>query len=364
MWSIISIITLTYISILSTRRRFQRVWVGKRGVYRGKEYVYKAIERNSKMQSLLIGCDSIENIDLYLKPEKWWDKIFKRLQISVEPQVDNAEFDNALYIVGENELIINTLSELKTLQAEISEIFDFCNKLSFELKALHIRQGRLWIKAVPHNKENPPSAMNVANKIAPKLLSISESITQNLRSKNLTSNDYSLLSTIVILAISSGMAITGSINLIRLFFVNVPFIIDVREHLLSSFLLGSIIIGILIGATFLLLGRTSRFHIVLIELLIVGYFGSVATAFTLTRTINMEFDKSYGKQYIVQVQETRVERSRRSRSYYLTVNNWLDDGQKTLRVSPWFFASKSQWSNITLIQKPGLLGYRWVESLK
>lgn len=116
---------------------------------------------------------------------------------------------------------------------------------------------------------------------------------------------------------------------------------------------------------FMVLGKTARTHLVLLELITIGYFGAVASTFSLARDINIEWDTGTPKQYVVQVYNKTIHRGRKHTSYYLHVDDWLNQGQqKRISVSGSKYRDIDIGEKLEIDQYPGYLGFKWVDELK
>ena len=138
------------------------------------------------------------------------------------------------------------------------------------------------------------------------------------------------------------------------------YFIDVLACLLFSLTLALIAIYTL--------GRSSRTHLVLIELLLLGSFGSIVTAYAELGDINVTADTSKSKQYESIVYDKQSIRGRRNATkYYLTMRDWNvpDNVQKIkIRVPSSLYYDVTEGEHLIISQKAGYFKYRWIESLK
>lgn len=168
----------------------------------------------------------------------------------------------------------------------------------------------------------------------------------------------------IILAISTGLAVNGTVQLVRLIWNKVPFTLDTTAMLIDSLYWGAGIVVFLIVLTLGLLGRTARAHLVLIELIFVGSFGAASTSFVELRDINMEFDQSAGVTHQVKTLDKQINRGSKSTSYNLYLQDWnARNFRNKIQVSGNFYRNVSIGESLIIKQKSGYLKYRWVESI-
>ena len=77
------------------------------------------------------------------------------------------------------------------------------------------------------------------------------------------------------------------------------------------------IVTLLIIMTLFILGRSSRTHLVLVELLLVGSIGTYLTVSAQMRDLNMEMDESLAMEYEVEIRDMEIDSGRRSTNYNL-----------------------------------------------
>ena len=130
-------------------------------------------------------------------------------------------------------------------------------------------------------------------------------------------------------------------------------------------LLGLVIVAFLMTATFYMLGRSSRTHLVLIEVIFVGTFGAIATCFVELRDMNIDFDRSTSAIHSVTSIDKYVSSGRRrSNTYYLYVEDWTKQ-QETIKLNVNYsvYNSISIGDRVRIIERSGFLGYPWIEQI-
>lgn len=361
MWFLFGFITLISFSIFFGLQRYQAKWAGTPSVSNDIAFQYNLRTHKGSYVKLLIACDVIEDISFTIKYEKWWDRLFKWLGISVEHQVGDKEFDRTFYLVTDSQPLCELFSESYEIQDAINQVHEACDTHKLKFKKLLCRHGRIWLDLVPEKKSEEPDITSISNDFVDKLSTISN-ILENQQAFFLNQKrDPFIIKAMVILAISSGLAINGLVHFFRIAVIDMPFTVDDMALFQASLPYGLAIIGVLILLAFIFLGRTARTHLVLIELVLIGSFGAISTSSLAMRDLNIDLDSSPSEYYVVKVYEKRISRSRNSTSYFLKVDDWNNgSGRIEIQVSSDIYNRFQENQRAKIEQRPGYLGYRWV----
>jgi hypothetical protein len=95
-----------------------------------------------------------------------------------------------------------------------------------------------------------------------------------------------------VLAISTGLALNGSFEWIRMAMGNFPFMLDPQAPIAWAVPAGLAAVAVLVMIALAWMGRSSRTHLVLIELLLVGTIGATLTAYAELRDLNIDLDRA------------------------------------------------------------------------
>jgi len=172
----------------------------------------------------------------------------------------------------------------------------------------------------------------------------------------------------ILLAISSAMAVNGGIQLFRYINLSNTITLDRDALLNDALILGFFTSGLLALIAIYVLKRSSRTHLVLIELLLLGSFGAIVTAYAELNDINITADTSAGIHYESVVFQKRYQTQRRAATkYFLNVRDWNSpDALKKveLRVPEKLYHNVAVGDRLSLSQKDGYFKYRWIDELK
>lgn len=364
MWFLFGFVTFISATIYISYKRIDGSWKGNSYKKGSIHYQLKTYINKGKARKVLLGVEGPQGLHFMFKKETAFDRLCKSIGLSKEFQVGDDKFDQLVYIVSDSQTLHSEIQKNIKILALVPALFQRAKKHACEVKKLKCRSGRLWLELKPSKGFVPNNSKPLADDLIPSLKEIAENLSSSMLENKASWKDPFVLKAIIILSISSGLAINGGIHLMRLFWNKVPFTIDSSELFYDALLLGGVITLALMFVTLGFLGRTARTHIVLIELLLVGSFGAFATSFTELRDYNMEMDTSQSIRYEVTLHNKQKVRSRRSTNYYLYVDDWTKkSSSKKLRVSNSFYSRVKKGDPLSISQRDGYLGYRWVESL-
>ena len=370
MWFVFGFISLLGFVAYSLHQRVTAKWIGTRSVVRRKPYEYEVlvqrVYRSDKTKSvgLRIGVTAPTVYDFSFKPEKWRDWLSKRIGFSVEYQTGDAEFDNAVYIVSNDARIHATLSQNPTLRADILRVFRIVAPHSAVIKEVRCSLGRIWVHYKLKNELVQSKIPVLAEQVVPALNRLAADLGRATVAGAPRLYDRFVLRAAIILAISTGLALNGVAHVARLYFMPIPFTVDNSTLILWSLYCGAALLALLVLAVVLFLGRSARAHVVLLEVLLVGSIGAVLTSFVELRDINMEWDQQPAVRYEVTTVSKRISKSRRSRTYYVTISGWPSKNNTSeIKVSSSLYHHTNPGAELELFQKPGFLKVPWVAAL-
>ena len=367
MWFFFGFITLISFSIYSWLKKKDASWSGRSYKYNNQEYECKIIPKKFGTAEVLLGIQGLPNYEFSLKRESKYDKFFKSVLISREYQTGNKEVDDQIYIISEDEEFNTQLSNNNKLLEAMVKIFNYKDKWNFKFSEVKNYSGRIWIRFKAPNGFKQSEIPKMANYFIPLLNEVNQNIEEKADEKIKLWKDRFTIIAVIILAISTGLAFNGLAHLLRIYFIKIPFTIDFKPLLYDSIIYGVAIIIFLLLAAILLLKRSARTHLVMIELSMIGFFGAVSSAYSGLHDYNIEFDKSASVTHEVSVLNKHSYRSRRSiqRSYYVKVDDWTsNESTKRIRVSQTFYQNVEIGDELIIQQNSGALNYRWVKSME
>jgi hypothetical protein len=365
MWFVFGFFTLISFSIYFGYKRINAAWRGIKGSSGGISFQYKVLRSKYGITGLLIGIAGPVGYDYAFKKETSIDRFFKFIGLSNEHQIGNMEFDDLVYVVSDNLQLHRQVSSNTKIADAVIKIFKSDEKYSCKVKEIRNNSGRIWVRCKTNKSFDEGNVLDQSSEIAGLLNIIANEIEQIPQLSNSRWRDPFVIKAAIILALSTGLAINGLVHLMRLIWTNVPFTIDSNQLFIDSLYWGIGLIFSYIIISVMVLGRSARTHLVMIELLLIGTFGSVATSFAELRDINIELDESVAEEYQVKALDKRINRGRRKKYYYLYLSDWnKEEKWKKVKVSRGMYHAVSIGDDVVITQKRGYLNYRWVESLE
>jgi hypothetical protein len=365
MWFFFGFITLTTFIAYFWYKRIKAGWRGTSQRTGAFSYQYKVVKNDKTVNELLIGIDAAPGYDYFLKNENALDRFFKRIGFSVEHQTGNKAFDDKVYIVSDNRQFQKQLTADGEIVDALLKVFNFGRTYQCRVQEVRHSSGRLWIKYSTGNGFNERRITALASRVVPVLYSINKTLKHIPLTASGSWKDPFVIKATFLLAVSSALAVNGALQVYRFLYTTLPVAMDTDKLLQDALLLGGGIITLLLTLSFWTLGRSARAHLVLIELLIVGSFGAVLTAYEQLNDLNMELDRSQGRAYETTLLKKHVVRTRRSTNYYAHMNDWHHTAAGIeIKITGNLYNALAPGDRLVVTEKPGYYDYRWIETIK
>jgi len=364
MWFLFGLITLISFCVFNVYKRINAAWKGEKATTNNVDYQYKLLTEKDEIETVMLGIEGPAEFDFILKREKAVDRFFKRIGLAKEHQVGNKEFDELVYVVSDHTALHQEISEKKGIIDSVIRLFTSRSGYGVNIQEIRCNSGRIWFSYKPSSGFEEEDIEKLATATVPLLKSISEQLKSVHLSVAKKWKDPFVFKAAIILAVSSSLLLNGLAHSYRINFIDIPFTIDTEQMLIDTAIWGAVFISFLIVTTLLILGRSSRTHLVLVELLIVGSIGTFLTVHAQMRDLNMEMDESPSTHYEVETHNKKIVSGRRSTSYYIYVDDWTEEKiKKKIEVSSSFYESVSKGDKLMIKQKIGYLDYRWVSNV-
>lgn len=366
MWFSFGLVSLLVIFIYRLYTRINASWSGETATANGLAYEYKKRKYKQHMQRLLIGICVPDTYDFHLKKENSIDKFFKRLGLSKEYQSGHIIFDDMIYIASDNAHFHNLTSQSSKAVNAIVEIFRKIERYDCKPVEIIHNSGKLWVELKTPQGMDEDKIFDFMPAIVEQLNIIHHEIEKAKTNTSTSSRDHFRIKAAFLLAISSGLAINGGLQLFRINLGELPYTVDLTALIWHAIAIGvAVSVALLILARFLLDG-SARTHLVMLDILLTGTFGTCSTALAEMRDINMEMDRSRPALYASYVIDMHINHSRRSgTTYRLYIPDW-NGGNTTqsIKVSSTLYYSLQKGDAVRISQKTGYLNYHWVEDIR
>jgi hypothetical protein len=367
MWFAFGLITLLVGFTVSLIARSRAGWKGTpRGSGDAPRHEYQEVFHKKRLTRVRIGMLAPKGLEFRVRKERWHDRFFKSIGISVEMQVQDSSFDDAVYLESDVEALGHLLMQNLELRSAIVNIFVRADAARCKSVLIRCSHGRIWIELAPRDADigrHVDAFAQWLNVLAKSLAAQRAMLEQQ--------QDPFVGRAILVLSISTATAILGVYGLIRG--------VGGRTDILDSWGLfaacvvpGLVALGFFVATIITFLGRSSRTHLVLVEAVLVGGMGFVVGLFALARELNIEFDTKPAD--VIELGDVRAEhkitrgrRGRQNHHYYLHVSDWRESKRSAplrLEISSDLYRQLANENRVALGVKPGLLGFEWIESIR
>lgn len=367
MWFLLGLVSLSVCIAYQIRYRWNLRWAGGRTEIRGIPCLEKYLRNKHGTTGLQVGFVVPDAFRFELKRETWVDRFFKWVGLSVEKQFGQAGFDRLVYVASNDEHLINRVADSPELRTAAQRLF-LVDTHGCRIRRVHCAHGSLWVdirRGTLFSRKDDDTRLNrCAAELAPHLYSLARELKSSMPTMTAApERDRFLFRAVVLLSLSSGLAINGLIFLFRALVLDNRFTMDVWALWIFACYAGATVVGVLLLANLWLLGRSARAHLVLLELLLVGSFGAITSSAAELRDANMEWDRGTPVLLEPPITHKTISRSRRGgASYYLHVPDWYgDQGSRRIKVSSGFYRRAQVGQILEIEQYPGYFGIRWAE---
>ena len=363
MWFFFGIITALAFVIGSLIWRLKVTWKGETIKTNEIEFEFNIIKNKYFPNELYIGTKGIDDIRFKLKAETWYDRLFKLIGVSKEYQTNHPDFDDLVYIASDDSNIHSIISRHPDVSAAILGIFNHPVTPGIKVKEINNYAGKIWIEYKIPREFTDVGILSFAEHPVSNLKSITDTFTGKISQPTARFKDPFVLKAIVILAISSGLAINGLVQFLRLGVVKNSLTVDSSLIWEDAFWIGIAVAIALVAVTLAILKRSSRTHLVVLEICFVGTMGAILTAYVNLHDVNIDFDNSRPEIFETKILAKKINRNRRGRtSYSITTYDWnMEKDKQKFRVSSNFFNRVDVGDRLVVRQRSGYLNYRWVE---
>ncbi len=355
--------TVMGFSLLS--RRFS----GKSARLETQDYEYRVTRHKKRVQEVQIAVAVPDRLRFIMRREGRFDRIAKWLGIAHEWQTGDARFDDSIYVLCDDPLMLRALSLDAELRDAVLEavgttsggiLSSFGGKLALTDRATRARAGK--------GTADPEVGRMAARNALQFLLRIRERLASVPTGEWSHERDPGLTWQFAIVATTTTLGILS----VGCFFwtqgIGEPrqLAFDRIETLAALIGAGAGIVLMLMLMR--LMSGTSRVHLVLLEILLVGIPGAWFVSRTVLAEINQRSDEAPAILHQTQVVNQYVVKGRRGgRSYYLVINRWpaqAADLDTTLRVDRDLYAVLGPGTCITFVLHPGHLGDLWLSEIR
>lgn len=368
MWVALGFVTLVASVWYQWWMRWHNSWKGVEDKLAGIPCSTRVRSRQGLDYGLLVGIDAPETFRFQLKREGGWDRFFKWAGLTHEHQFGHSGFDSLVYVESDDQHLFNSLGGNRRFLHAAQHMFAAQSEDRW-LKRVVCARGRLWMVigcSDGYTKASRERNRVFATNLLPYLQRMQKELDACMPDDSAVERDRYLVPAAVVLTLSSGLAVAGVISWARSL-VSPEFVVDVEPLKSSAWLVTACVVGALALAAMLFLKGSSRLHLVLTELALVGTFGAWSTSSSVLRDINIEFDRSPATQVQRALLGKSVEESKRlfkptRTTYLLHHQGWPGDTRRrSVAVSAAAYEKASMGDTLEFEQHHGFFGWRWAK---
>ena len=362
MWLLIGAITLLSACIYAGRKRYAAHWNGLPFAVGDRSFLASFDGVGSWRFRPCLGLATPSPLEFECKAESWLDRFFKWSGLSVELQLGRDAFDRAIYLVADNPAVLEVLRREPDLCDRLTELFRTPLHPGFRAHRVVCRRGKFRVEF--RQTSVGSSEYVLFAKAAPLVRRMWAALPERLPAGQ-AGADPLFLRSVVVLAFSTGLAIHGGVHLYRLLRFDGAVTLDLWPLLTVGLVAGGVLLALQLLLATLLLARSSRLHLIMLELLLVGSFGALSTGVVEVRDINIALDASETTPYATRVLDLRTSRSRRGGTRrYAVVAPWSDEKGGKLRVDYDDYHALTIGEPATIHVRGGYFGIRWIEAVR
>ncbi|WP_066265456.1 hypothetical protein [Hydrogenophaga palleronii] len=366
MWFSVGLLSLCVILAFQFRYRWHRPWLGEQAsTTKGVRHRYTLLTYKDSVRGIQFGVDVPDFFRFELKRETAADRFFKWVGLSVEQQFGHDGFDSLVYVASNDQHLLNRVADSPALREAALKLFTRIAG-GCPVRRVWCAHGQLVVQLRRpglFSRKKDEHHLNLARTSA---LPFLEQMAKALRGSRqpdapVGQRDPYLLPAVVLLSISTALAINGAVFLSRPLLFDNAFLVDTAPLVRLTLWAGSLLLLGLLAAHVLLLARSARAHLFLLELLLVGSFGAYSTAASELREANIEWDVSAPTLREAPVLRKSTSRSRRSgTSYHLHVRDWRDASvSRNIKVSRAFYESINPGRTLVFEERAGYFDAAW-----
>lgn len=298
----------------------------ERLVYQEIPTTYRIIRgRHGSIEGVQAGIEVPDRLRFRLKPETEFDRWAKWFGLAAEWQVDEPKFDYNVFVVSDDPIFLRALSSDRELRKNA-----FALMKAFGGATVRCSSGSLWLEtkrgfSSGGGSKDEHLAERVMHKALQHLLAIRDRLQKISSTAWDASRDRSVRAEIALYMVLQVIGVAGVIAFLfgggsgenrQLLFTNTGL-----WTAGISLAIAAVVLACFVG----IMRKSSRAHLLLFELVVLGIPGIAGLAFGAACWANRHEDKHPVVQQVVEVQDRYITTGRRrSKNYHLVVN-WPDE---------------------------------------
>lgn len=290
----------------------------------GRSYDCAVSRQKGRIEQLRLGIPAKDTSCFIARREGRYDRLALWAGIAREGQTRDARFDRAVYTLCDDREMLDALSEHEPLRAAILELL--AEPL---VEAIHCSTGMLWIdcnasRLSDARGPDQAAAAELAAAAGDRLYGLRNELNALDLDQWNSRRDPALSHERILLAATAFLGCAGLLAFFASYLPDLPLTLRFdailhRAHIVAA---GALVLMLL--ALWLFLGRTSRTHLVLLDILLVAGPGAWLAGQYWYEFENRRLDLRPPLDHVATIEAKRVSHGRRSTYYYIDVDRWPD----------------------------------------
>jgi hypothetical protein len=363
LWIFFGLLSFSVFGLVALHARLRASWKGE--PHSRGELFFELRENTSRgrLVSFDVGVRKAGRFTFTLQPESALSRLAKSVGLSVEQQLGDPAFDSRIYILSDDPILCRAMKGSPSLRKRLLELFEGSPKVKAE--EVRCAAGRLWVRFCPETGFERTGVEEVACRVAPLLRQVADEVAKiDVRWPDRLRDPF-LFRAAGILAFCTALAAFGVLGLARLAAEPPTVLLSPLKVFAASVLPSLVVLALLVTAALFLLGRSSRAHVVLAEVVLVGGLGALASGYMVTRDLNQFLDREPATVHEVAVRRLEARRGSKRTTYYVHLADRAGDlWAQPLKVRSDLFHRLSPGGRVAVSLRQGGLGFPWVEDIE
>ena len=361
MWVLIACFLTTLVAAVSFWYQTTANWKGDPEHLGGRPCKVRVFRNRRYPVGCRLGVDAPDDLDFTLRPETWFDRMAKAVGLASEFQIGDAAFDDAVYLLTDDERVATLLRQDPQARAAVGRLFHASGR-GVRLTALRCVGGSLWAHYAAAGDDAQMDLRLQAAELVHALTYLADGLAK-LEARGWRIRDVFAGRSAFVLGVGLALLINAGVQLFVLAVRHFPRLELWNAAVPMAAGVTLLVLTTSLAAIALWMGSSARRHVVLAHFLFLGGAGLAGSAYAALVDLDIDLDHSEATPAASHVDSKRISHGRRgSRSYYVTLTPWHDGADNTeVRVDSATFERVQPGDDAEVWTHEGALHWPWIE---